>query len=480
MQETTEAAIDLRELLLILSGGIRRIFLAAAAGMLIALAVTQWLTAPEYVSSVLMYVHNASEDVRTDDTVRIDDITASQKLVNSCIVIMQDDEVLKPVIDRLTERYPEEFLEENLRFTRLKNGERVLLPETLREDVVTMTAVNNTEILRIEAKTKNPELSAEICSAVTELSPDVLRRVIKAGSVEVIGEAEAAETPSSPNRILNLGIGFFAGALLSAASLLIRSVMGNRITDERNLRKRLDISVLGTVPDSRDKGSFFRMKNSRGNAPEQESSLMLTSEKSFGMQEAYRKIRTNLLFSLADGMPHTVVVSAILPGGEKSEICANLAVSMAQTRAKVLLIDANLYDPVQHRFFRCDNSKGLSAVLEKSCSLDEAVIHNVKPDLDLIPAGKTLLYPPKLLEPHPMKQLLEKAEESYDMVLIDSPPMCSAADAALLAKSAAGLVTVVRQGAVTYDELAEEMRKMKLADARLLGVVIYEEKRNLR
>jgi capsular polysaccharide biosynthesis protein len=248
VHETTETTIDLRELFLVLLGGIHWIIIAAVGGTIAAFLVTWFLISPKYTSSVSLYVNNTAESAQAAGAVNINDLNASQRLVNTYIVILQDDEVLEQVIDRLMLEYTQESLETLLPFSELPEG-RVLLPKTLREDILTLSAVNTTEVLRIEASTKSPELSARICTIMTEVAPDILTRVVKAGSVEVIGEAKAAAGPSSPSMSMNLVIGFLAGLVRSAGGLLLASMLDNTVTDEEGIKKRFNIPILGEIPN---------------------------------------------------------------------------------------------------------------------------------------------------------------------------------------------------------------------------------------
>lgn len=258
MRESRELIeIDVREILLALLRGWKWILLAMLVGGLAAFSITWWLIPPKYASSVSLYVNNVSDSGQAASTaVNINDLNASQKLVNTYIVILQDDEVLEKVAERLLGEYTQQSLESILPFTETAEGQ-VLTPDALR-DVIRMSAVNNTEVLRIEAKTKSAELSARICALMTEEAPDVLERVVKAGSVEVIGKAKPALSPTSPNLKLNCAIGLMVGAVLAAIVILVLRMLDNTVGGEEELKKRLTIPILGEIPDfdTARKGSY--------------------------------------------------------------------------------------------------------------------------------------------------------------------------------------------------------------------------------
>lgn len=242
-----EFEVDLREIIQVLWRKAIWIVVAALLCGAITYGVSQYMIAPQYTSSVSLYVNNSTQ-ANDLNAVNINDINASQKLVNTYIVILQNDEVLQEVVDQLMEEYTQSSLERILPFTEI-NGQKVLQTETLRKDVLKMSAVNNTEVLKIEAETRNPVLSARICTLITEVAPDVLSRVVKAGSVEVIGAAKPEHEPSSPNVLLNTAIGFVAGGVIAVLAVLLFHMLDNRVKGEEDLKKHFNIPVLGEIPD---------------------------------------------------------------------------------------------------------------------------------------------------------------------------------------------------------------------------------------
>lgn len=226
-----EETLDLKELLLILYKRLPIIIGGSLLGMVLAFVISFFVLTPKYTSSVSMYVNNSTEMVAAN-AVNINDINAAQKLVNTYIVILQDDEVMEQVAALIHEEY----------------SDSDYTAETLRK-IVKMTSVNNTEVLNIEATTPDPELSAALCNLITEVAPDVLQRVVKAGSVEVIGTAKPAEKPSSPNIPLNTAVGLLLGIVVSVFLVLFLHMLDNTVKSEEELKKRYDIPVLGEVPD---------------------------------------------------------------------------------------------------------------------------------------------------------------------------------------------------------------------------------------
>lgn len=194
----------------------------------------------------------------------------------------------------------------------------------------------------------------------------------------------------------------------------------------------------------------------------------------FQVMEAYKMIRTNLLFSLSTKDSRVVVFSSAEPSAGKSTLSANLAIVMAQTGARVLLIDADLRKPSQHRNFKLSRTLGLSKILGGLATVEECLQKNVKPNVDVILSGPTPPNPSELLGSARMKELLERMNDEYDYVFVDMPPLCVVTDALVVAPNAAGLVLVARHNQTMYDEFGEALEIVENANLPMLGVVITD------
>ncbi len=199
-----------------------------------------------------------------------------------------------------------------------------------------------------------------------------------------------------------------------------------------------------------------------------------TNRVAFQVMEAYKMIRTNLLFSLATKESRAVVFSSAEPSAGKSTLSANLAIVMAQTGARVILIDADMRKPTQHRNFQLSRTLGLSKILGGLATVDECIHKNVKPNVDAILSGPTPPNPSELLGSARMKNLLDELSQRYDYIFIDMPPLCVVADALVVAPMAAGVVLVARHNQTMFDEFSEALEKVETSGADLLGVVLTD------
>ncbi len=199
---------------------------------------------------------------------------------------------------------------------------------------------------------------------------------------------------------------------------------------------------------------------------------------SFEIVEAYKTLRANLIFSLAPMPQKVVVISGAEPGAGKSTTSCHVAVMMAQTSKRVLLIDADLRCPKLHRFFRVSQSGGLTSHLLSGGDWEPCLCKEVAPHLDLLTAGPIPPNPSELLGSQRMMTFLQQAAEKYDYVFIDTSPVNVVTDGLVLSSRAAGTVLVARQNQTTYDELQEAIANLKKVGGTLLGVVINDYQLN--
>ena len=167
-------------------------------------------------------------------------------------------------------------------------------------------------------------------------------------------------------------------------------------------------------------------------------------KKSLSM-EAYRSLRTSIQYSGIDTELKSLVVTSSIPGEGKSTVASNLAKSFSKMNKKVLLIDADLRKPTIHKKLQLSNQVGLSDLIVQKLNPSE-VIQKVDDQFDVLTAGKIPPNPAELVGSEKMSQLLSYLKETYDYIIIDTPPVLSVTDPQLLALKADGTLMVIREG----------------------------------
>ncbi len=202
-----------------------------------------------------------------------------------------------------------------------------------------------------------------------------------------------------------------------------------------------------------------------------EQVLITLREPASAAAEAYRTLRTNILFSSLDKPIHTLLLTSAEQTPEKSLTAANLAVTMAQAEQRVLLVDCDLRQPTLHTIFGLSNEQGLtSAILDQEAPL--AIQPTEVPGLSLLPSGPLPPRPADLLGSRRMEGLLNRLRQTADIVIFDTPPVQPFTDALVLATRVDGVLLVIQAGRSRRDRVREARQKLEKVKANLLGVVL--------
>ncbi|MBN1285786.1 MAG: CpsD/CapB family tyrosine-protein kinase [Anaerolineae bacterium] len=200
--------------------------------------------------------------------------------------------------------------------------------------------------------------------------------------------------------------------------------------------------------------------------------ITLTSPRS-PSAEAYRTLRTNLLFSSVDRALHTLVVSAPTADADKSVTAANLAVTMAQGGRRTILADCDLRRPEQHTLWGVDNTRGLTAMMLEDDALQAPpLLDTGVAGLCLLPGGDIPPNPADLLGSKRMEAVIDALKAQADIVIFDTPPILAVTDAVLLGAKVDGALLVVRAGRTRRDDAARAKAALERVQVRLVGVVL--------
>ncbi|WP_308638119.1 CpsD/CapB family tyrosine-protein kinase [Paenibacillus silvisoli] len=194
------------------------------------------------------------------------------------------------------------------------------------------------------------------------------------------------------------------------------------------------------------------------------------------VSEAYRSLRTNIAFSNRDAAMKCVMITSAQHGEGKSTTSANIAEAYAQTNKNVLLIDADLRTPVQHQLFELSNHYGLSTLLAERGNLDEVIQKTSIDGLHVISAGPVPPNPSELLDSPEMSELLRETKERFDLVIIDTPPVLTVADALILAGKSDGVVLVMNPGKVKTHIAQKAVSSLEYGHASIIGAVLNRVK----
>jgi protein-tyrosine kinase len=205
---------------------------------------------------------------------------------------------------------------------------------------------------------------------------------------------------------------------------------------------------------------------------QRELDLIALTEPRSAASEAFRTLRTNIHFAGLDQPCRSIVITSAGPEEGKTTSTANFGVVVAQAGSRVCMIDSDLRRPSLHKLFRIDNVRGLTTALVEGLPFADVAQPSGVPNLFILPSGPLPPNPAELVGSHRMRDSIQGATKSFDLVLCDSPPVMAVGDAAALAALCDGVVLVIQVGRTRHDLLRRVVDQVEAVKGRILGVVL--------
>jgi succinoglycan biosynthesis transport protein ExoP len=338
----------------------------------------------------------------------------------------------------------------------------------------TITQENQDLAAALHNRQDTTALQATISANTAQLTQLTLNystfKATQSQNLEAVSVAAPAATPLipvSPRVGLNTALGAFVGLLVAAALAALVEFLDQGLNTPDDIRERLGVPCLGVVPRYQ---------------PAREGKLSPNQQREFDTaSEAYRRLRTNLLFSAPDADLRSVVLTSARPGEGKTRTAANLAVALASSDKRVVLIDADMRRPNQHRLFGKSTDNGMSELIMAttqghipSLNGTHATKHS---NLSLITSGTVPPNPSELLASHRAKLLLHSLAAKHDMLVIDTPPADVVTDALSIAADASATILVVEAGRTNAAQANAVIESLRGVGANVIGVVLNKARK---
>ena len=277
-------------------------------------------------------------------------------------------------------------------------------------------------------------------------------------NVRVIDSADPPRVPVTPRKDRNALIAIFGGSILAVCIGFFVDYFDKRIQTPDEVSAQLGLPCLGLVPLV-DRGSSKLRPLVSDGVPNR-------------FKESFRRVRTNVLFALGTEKVRTVLVTSTGPAEGKTLVAANLAIALAQTGQRVLLIDADLRRPSIHRAFNQRQDFGLSDVIKNGATASKVIRGSETPNLWLLTAGSEGVSPAELLSSPKLRDLLATLSAEFDWIVIDSPPVMAVTDASLIANVAGGVLFVVAAEKTMGPSALNALGELNGAGARFVGAIL--------
>ena len=391
----------------------------------------------------------------------------------------------------LVEIFTKQKIDEEINLYTLQNRERFYrqLIENFRKQHPNLLE-HALELARLQrAKTVNENLYNFLLQRGEEAK---IRAATGTGGLGIIDIPVIQNKPMSKNLIKNILLGFIAALGIAFGYAWGRDRLDNTICDQKDVQSKLGIPFLGGVPNIKiGNGRIDQINNLRskarkkveinaefGDQDDNVSQYLLSSLKPRdAVVEAYRNIRTNLQFVNPDKPFRTLLITSSSATEGKTTTAANLGIVYSGLGKKVLIIDADLRKPKQHKLFNIEKSPGLTDYLAMNLSIDKVIYSTHVNNLSLMPAGTSPPNPAEMIASQKMTELIDKLKDHFELIIFDSAPILAVTDSMLLATKIENVLLVTKFASTNWHFAQEALSKLGNISVKAIGCILNDIKR---
>lgn len=336
------------------------------------------------------------------------------------------------------------------------------------------------KVLEFTRLSRNLKIYADTFSLMRQKLEEVrITEAAQMGKVRIVDEARPNYNRISPKNKKNMFLGLLLGMGLGIGFAMLREFMDNTIKTVSELEAR-NLTILALIPaigrqfDSKH-NKTKRYQKKMGNAEKIQRRLITYEDPKSPVSEAYRSLRTGLLYSQISKKDEgsVILISSPGPGEGKTTTIVNLAITYANLGLKTILLDTDLRKPVTHKVFSVERDPGISKVIsgiEENYSkiIKSTDIHN----LDVVTSGIIPTNPSEILASSYMENLIKQLRKDYDIILMDAPPLLAVTDAFVCMKYIDQLILVVRSGVTEKSGLDRSLDQIRQTNTELSGIVV--------
>lgn len=330
-------------------------------------------------------------------------------------------------------------------------------PQDLQKKI-TVTPEPETQILEIVVQGDSYEQTMDIMSTLSSVFIEEVKILYPTVNIQVIGKVNMPLSPVKPNKKLNLEISFLMGIIMSVFIILFIEYFNDYIKTQEDIERYLEVPVIGVIPKEKK-----RIRD---------LSLYTLDKYHQFFMEAHRTLRTNVDFISTYKNVKTLAVTSCMSGEGKTTTAFMLAIMIAKTAKKTILVDCDFRKSAMCELLNISNVNGLNDMLIGKTKLEQA-IHKCEVDnLYVLAAGTKSQNPSELLSSSKLKELINKLKEEFDYVIIDTPPVGLVTDAQLISQLTDGCLLIVASGVTEKKELLKAMVLLKHVNSSVVGVCL--------
>lgn len=313
---------------------------------------------------------------------------------------------------------------------------------------------SNTELMRIVVLAEDPVLAANVANGLASAAIDNTREFRRANIVSVVSSASLPTSPSSPRLLVNLALALVVGAFAGVGLAFLIENLDSTLHSTSQIETLTGLTLLGKIPPSSKKQRYVWDQDLSPHS------------------EAFRRLRTRILTAYEGQGWRTLLFTSGQPGEGKSTIVSNLAFVLAQSRYRVVVVDADMRLPRIHDIFGLENTRGLSDVLQGNCELSAALQKTRHNGVWVVPSGVPREHPDVLLNSPAMGQVLQQLADKVDFVLLDTPAFIAVSDTSVLVPLADAVIMVVARAQAQKGIVHSTCEQLAGLHANVIGVVV--------
>ena len=424
----------------------KRSVLILLVSIIISLGVylySSYIKTPMYKTYTTLVLTKSQE--ASSETITQNDIVLNQKLVYTYSELIKSKRVLKQVKDNLNLKY---------KISKLS-------------DMISVEAIENTEILKISVESENAKETSKIANEIAKVFSREVVNIYEINNVSIIDRAHVPTIVSNNTTIRDTALSFIVSIIITSGIIFILYYFDDTVKFSEKLEEEIKLPVIGTVlKESSDK----KEKNSNIIKTE----LIVDKFPKSLVSEGIKSLRTNLSFSSIDSELKTILVTSSIPSEGKSFISANLAIAFAQTGKNVLLIDCDMRKGRQHKIFNISNEIGFSNLLidDFENTYQSYIKQTGIKKLSVLPCGTIPPNPSELLNSSKNKKLIELLKENYDLIIFDGVP-CNGLPDSIIMSTLVDKTIIVSADSITPKELLNNTkRSLENVNANIAGVIL--------
>ncbi len=320
------------------------------------------------------------------------------------------------------------------------------------------------ELMLIIVKDEDPVFAANVANGLAELFIPKVRetKVGRNFSISLVDPATPSQSPSSPSATLNIVLGMMVGLASGLGLAFLFEHLDTTLYTDEEIEKVIDCRILAQIPTFDCKQGTVLLN---GNSPQ---------------KEAFHRLQANIFMSNRVRALQTLLVTSAEPGEGKTTTVANLAVTIAQSGHKVVVVDSDLRLPTLHKVFGLPNNKGLSDIFQGQATWNEVVQESEITGVYVITSGSSLPDSAERLGLLDISALVDELTNQFDMVLLDSPALLPVIDAAVIAREVDGTLLVVGHNQIRKEDLQAVRQQLMHSQARIVGAVVNRTEWNRR